>query len=237
MKKFQISLSPEEEEVREKYQEFRLGPVGIKALRDKRQSQIKAARAILRAPIRQPESETEEQAAQEWQNAMANTRSKPEVPGGRIDGVVTFFDSEKEFGFLRDERQVEYFAARLHIAADEFGLKYLTLGESVSFRAEEDPKNSTRPKAVNVLPQHVDLGRSAPLDYREVMTVIQFDSDNGRGVLQRDDYPTTPWVFFTEKEVITLGSIAVGVKVWCGFERSVQSPSKFQATQIEIIKD
>ena len=52
-----------------------------------------------------------------------------------------------------------------------------------------------------------------------------------------EPHPTAPWVFFTEQEVITLGSIAVGVKVWCGFQRSVQSPSKFQATKIEIIKD
>jgi cold shock CspA family protein len=237
MKKFQITLSPEEEEVREKYNEFRLGPVGIKALRDKRQAEIKAARAAFRTPIQQSKSETEQQTAQEWHNAMTNSRPKPEVPTGQLDGVVTFYDSEKEFGFLRDKRQVEYFAARLHIAADEFGLKYLTLGESVSFRAEEDPNNSIRLKAVNVLPQHVDLGRSAPPDYREVMTVIEYHRNTGRGVLQRDDHPTAPWVFFTEREVITLGSIAVGVKVWCGFQRNVQSPSKFQATQIEIIKD
>ena len=236
MKKFQISLSPEEEEVRDKYKEFRLGPVGIKALRDKRQSEIKAARAIFQTPIQQPKSETAEQAAQEWHNAMTNSRPKPEVPGGHLDGVVTFYDSEKEFGFLRDNKQVEYFAGRLHIAADEFGFKYLILGESVSFRAEEDPNNSIRLKAVNVLPQHVDLRRSAPPDYREVMTVIQFDSNVGRGVLQRNDYPTTPWVFFAETEVITLGSIDVGVKVWCGLQRSIQSRSKFQATQIEIVK-
>ncbi len=64
-------------------------------------------------------------------------------------GTVKWFNSEKGFGFIaNDNGDGDVFVHFSAILAD--GFKTLAEGQKVSFDTEQDPKNSSKMRAVNV---------------------------------------------------------------------------------------
>lgn len=64
-------------------------------------------------------------------------------------GTVKWFNSEKGFGFIaNDNGEGDVFVHFSAIVAD--GFKTLAEGQKVSFDTEQDPKNSSKMRAVNV---------------------------------------------------------------------------------------
>ena len=64
-------------------------------------------------------------------------------------GTVKWFNSDKGFGFItNDDGGEDVFVHFSSIVAD--GFKTLTEGQKVTFDVEQDPKNSSKLRAVNV---------------------------------------------------------------------------------------
>ena len=69
-----------------------------------------------------------------------------------MTGTVKWFNAEKGFGFIQnDDGSDDLFVHFSAIQAD--GYKSLNEGQRVSFESEVDPKNSSKMRAVNVIPE------------------------------------------------------------------------------------
>ena len=69
-----------------------------------------------------------------------------------MNGTVKWFNAEKGFGFIsNDEGGDDVFVHFSAIQAD--GFKSLNEGQKVTFETEQDPKNASKLRAVNVIPQ------------------------------------------------------------------------------------
>ena len=67
------------------------------------------------------------------------------------NGTVKWFNPEKGFGFIsNDEGGEDVFVHFSAIVSD--GFKTLNEGQKVTFDTETDPKNSSKLRAVNVVP-------------------------------------------------------------------------------------
>lgn len=67
------------------------------------------------------------------------------------NGTVKWFNSEKGFGFIsNDDGSGDVFVHFSAIASE--GYKTLNEGQKVTFDTEADPKNSSKTRAVNVIP-------------------------------------------------------------------------------------
>lgn len=67
------------------------------------------------------------------------------------NGTVKWFNSEKGFGFIsNDDGSGDVFVHFSAIMTD--GFKTLAEGQKVTFETEQDPKNSSKLRAVNVRP-------------------------------------------------------------------------------------
>ena len=64
-------------------------------------------------------------------------------------GTVKWFNAEKGFGFISREDGSDVFVHFSAIQAD--GYKTLEEGQKVTFDTEQDPKNSKKLRAVNVV--------------------------------------------------------------------------------------
>ncbi len=64
-------------------------------------------------------------------------------------GTVKWFNSEKGYGFISDENGSDVFVHFSAIVAD--GYKSLNEGQAVEFEVEQDPKDSRKFRAVNVV--------------------------------------------------------------------------------------
>lgn len=68
-----------------------------------------------------------------------------------MNGTVKWFNSEKGYGFIsNDDGGDDVFVHFSAIQAD--GFKSLAEGQAVTFETETDPKNSSKLRAVNVVP-------------------------------------------------------------------------------------
>ena len=66
-------------------------------------------------------------------------------------GTVKWFNAEKGFGFIsNDNGSGDVFVHISAIAGD--GFKSLNEGQKVTFDTETDPKNSSKLRAINVMP-------------------------------------------------------------------------------------
>ena len=66
-------------------------------------------------------------------------------------GTVKWFNAEKGFGFIaNDDGSDDVFVHFSAIQTD--GFKTLNEGQKVSFDTEQDPKNSSKVRAINVKP-------------------------------------------------------------------------------------
>ncbi len=66
-------------------------------------------------------------------------------------GTVKWFNAEKGFGFIsNDNGSGDVFVHFSAIAGD--GFKSLNEGQKVTFDTETDPKNSSKLRAINVMP-------------------------------------------------------------------------------------
>lgn len=66
-------------------------------------------------------------------------------------GTVKWFNAEKGYGFIsNDDGGEDVFVHYSSIMSD--GYKSLTEGQKVTFDTEQDPKNASKMKAVNVIP-------------------------------------------------------------------------------------
>lgn len=64
------------------------------------------------------------------------------------NGTVKWFNAEKGFGFISDENGTDVF---VHFSAiQDEGFKTLEEGQKVTFDTEQDPKDSSKLRAVNV---------------------------------------------------------------------------------------
>ncbi|MCQ5130221.1 cold-shock protein [Butyricicoccus faecihominis] len=69
-----------------------------------------------------------------------------------MTGTVKWFNAEKGFGFIQnDDGSDDLFVHFSAIQSD--GYKSLNEGQRVSFESEVDPKNSSKMRAVNVIPE------------------------------------------------------------------------------------
>lgn len=66
-------------------------------------------------------------------------------------GTVKWFNSEKGFGFISDDNGGEDVFVHFSAIVSE-GFKTLEEGQKVTFETEQDPKNSSKLRAVNVQP-------------------------------------------------------------------------------------
>ena len=67
------------------------------------------------------------------------------------EGTVKWFNAEKGYGFISNDNGGEdVFVHYSSIMSD--GYKSLTEGQKVTFDTEQDPKNASKMKAVNVIP-------------------------------------------------------------------------------------
>ena len=64
-------------------------------------------------------------------------------------GIVKFFNSEKGFGFITDDETKKDIFVH-YSAIDAQGFKSLNEGDVVSFDIEDDPKDKTKVRAINV---------------------------------------------------------------------------------------
>ena len=65
------------------------------------------------------------------------------------NGTVKWFNGEKGYGFIsNDETNEEVFVHFSAINGD--GYKSLTEGQKVTYEVEEDPKNASKSRAINV---------------------------------------------------------------------------------------
>jgi len=66
-------------------------------------------------------------------------------------GTVKWFNAEKGYGFIsNDDGGEDVFVHYSSIMSD--GYKSLAEGQKVTFDTEQDPKNASKMKAVNVVP-------------------------------------------------------------------------------------
>ncbi len=69
-----------------------------------------------------------------------------------MTGTVKWFNAEKGYGFIaNDEGGEDVFVHFSAIQVD--GFKTLNEGQKVAFETEQDPKNASKLRAVNVIPQ------------------------------------------------------------------------------------
>jgi CspA family cold shock protein len=67
-------------------------------------------------------------------------------------GTVKWFNAEKGYGFIsNDDGGEDVFVHYSSIMTE--GYKSLAEGQKVTFDTEQDPKNASKMKAVNVIPQ------------------------------------------------------------------------------------
>src|SRR5208283_1258726 len=132
----------------------------------------------------------------------------------------------------------EYHVSRYDISKDGLNKKFLIVGEPVSFRIKDQRRSGRNTlSAVAVIPARVDFESSPPGYHREEMCVVKWDPKRGVGRLQQVENPTGSWIFFHRGQVITLGEIRVGAKVWCGFRRRITKVGDFEAFAIEIVME
>lgn len=68
-----------------------------------------------------------------------------------MTGTVKWFNETKGFGFIsNDDGSDDIFVHFSSILGD--GFKTLSEGQAVSFDAEQDPKNASKSRAINVVP-------------------------------------------------------------------------------------
>ena len=65
------------------------------------------------------------------------------------NGTVKWFNNQKGYGFISDESGKDVFVHFSAIVGD--GFKTLEEGQKVTFDTEQDPKNSKKLRAVNVV--------------------------------------------------------------------------------------
>jgi cold shock CspA family protein len=184
----------------------------------------------------EPASETQEQADLLWTSALKKDMA-PGIAEDRILGTAVKWCPIRGFGFILSEDGEEYYASVSEIAADQFGFSFLEVGETVSFRTlDHRTTPSSELSATSVIPAHVDLGLSAPANYREEFVVVKFDDRLGSGRLAKVSDSRAPWISFRKENVITEGTITLGVKVWCGFHRT-PGFNYFSAHKIEICRE
>ncbi len=69
-----------------------------------------------------------------------------------MTGTVKWFNESKGFGFIsNDEGGEDVFVHFSSIMTD--GFKTLAEGQKVSYDVEQDPKNASKLRAINVVPQ------------------------------------------------------------------------------------
>ena len=69
-----------------------------------------------------------------------------------MTGTVKWFNAEKGYGFIaNDEGGEDVFVHFSAIQVD--GFKTLNEGQKVSFETEQDPKNASKLRAINVIAQ------------------------------------------------------------------------------------
>ena len=67
------------------------------------------------------------------------------------EGTVKWFNAEKGYGFISNDNGGEDVFVHYSSIMSE-GYKSLTEGQKVTFDTEQDPKNASKMKAVNVIP-------------------------------------------------------------------------------------
>ena len=67
-------------------------------------------------------------------------------------GTVKWFNAEKGYGFISNDNGGDDVFVHFSAIQTE-GFKTLNEGQKVTFETEQDPKNSAKPRAVNVIPQ------------------------------------------------------------------------------------
>ena len=78
-------------------------------------------------------------------------------------GTVKWFNAEKGYGFISNDNGGDDVFVHFSAIQTE-GFKTLNEGQKVTFETEQDPKNSAKLRAVNVIPQSSieKCDRSAP---------------------------------------------------------------------------
>ena len=71
------------------------------------------------------------------------------MEGNTMTGTVKWFNNQKGYGFISDAEGNDIFVHYSGLVMD--GFKTLEEGQKVTFDTEQDPKNSKKLRAVNVV--------------------------------------------------------------------------------------
>ena len=71
------------------------------------------------------------------------------MEGNTMTGTVKWFNNQKGYGFISDSEGNDIFVHYSGLVMD--GFKTLEEGQKVTFDTEQDPKNSKKLRAVNVV--------------------------------------------------------------------------------------
>jgi hypothetical protein len=166
-------------------------------------------------------------------------------------GAVVYWNKEKWFGLVRlyddvsvsrhaSQQNESFFVRGANVVPDEYGSRYLQVGEYVEFVEDTEPfvsKNPRKDLATKRSAKDVKAVERAPRpdDYTEdcVVSVIKvrWNTEPVCGFAKRPEGDT---IFWHKNDIVTEGAIHIGAKFNCVPQPNRLGSTCARASQIEI---
>jgi hypothetical protein len=171
----------------------------------------------------------------------------------KFRGVVVYWNKEKWFGLVRvfddasetsatRDKSETFLAHGANIVPDEYGSRYVRVGEHVEWVEETEPRTYVKkPDHTNGLPMRVGKDVKAyerparPEGYTEdcVVSIVKtrWNTEPVCGFAKRPEGDT---IFWHKNDITTEGVMEIGTKFNCVPERNREGSSCWRASRIEI---